>query len=201
MTKLIIFTAPSGTGKSTIIKELFKRLPEYNFHFSISATSRAPRGSERNGVEYYFITPDEFRQNIKEDRFIEYEEVYKDTYYGTLKTEVDKRLENKENLIFDIDVAGAMNIKKQYKDRALALFIMPPSIETLRQRLEDRATDAPKVIEMRLAKAEKEMSQAKKFDKIITNDDLETCCKEVVEVIKDFIGEPEKEEDTEEDEK
>ncbi|MFC4665532.1 guanylate kinase [Falsiporphyromonas endometrii] len=201
MTKLIIFTAPSGTGKSTIIKELFKRLPEYNFHFSISATSRAPRGSERNGVEYYFISPDEFRQNIKEDRFIEYEEVYKDTYYGTLKTEVDKRLENKENLIFDIDVAGAMNIKKQYKDRALALFIMPPSIETLRQRLEDRATDAPKVIEMRLAKAEKEMSQAKKFDKIITNDDLETCCKEVVEVIKDFIGEPEKEEDTEEDEK
>lgn len=198
MTKLIIFTAPSGTGKSTIIKELLKRLPEYNFHFSISATSRAPRGSERNGVEYYFISPEEFKQGIKDDKFVEYAQVYKDTYYGTLKSEVDKRLDNHENLIFDIDVAGAKNIKKKYGDRALALFVMPPSIEVLRQRLENRATDAPKVIEMRLAKAEQEMSKAKEFDKIITNDNLEVCCDEVVEVVKEFLGDPEPEEESEE---
>ena len=150
--KLIIFSAPSGSGKSTIIQSLLNR--DLNLSFSISATSRAPRGTEKNGVEYYFITPDEFRERIANDEFLEYEEVYKDRYYGTLKAQVEKQLEAGQNVVFDVDVVGGCNIKKFYGDRALSLFIQPPCVEELRRRLIGRGTDAPEVIEHRVAKAE-----------------------------------------------
>ena len=144
--KLLIFSAPSGSGKSTIINWLMQEHPELNMHFSISCTSRAPRGQEQNGVEYFFLTPDEFREKIQNDEFVEYEEVYTDRYYGTLKSQVEKQLAAGENVVFDVDVHGAMNIKKAYGDRALSLFIQPPSIEELRRRLNGRGTDAPEVI-------------------------------------------------------
>ena len=150
--KLVIFAAPSGSGKSTIINSIMADggAEELNLHFSISATSRAPRGEEKNGVEYFFLTPDEFRQKIANDEFIEYEEVYTDKFYGTLKSQVDKQLAEGENVVFDVDVNGAMNIKKIYGNRALSIFIQPPSIEELRRRLEGRATDAPEVIDQRI---------------------------------------------------
>lgn len=183
--KLIIFSAPSGSGKSTIINYLLKQ--NLNLHFSISATSRAPRGTEQNGVEYYFLSPEEFRTRIAAGDFLEYEEVYTDKYYGTLKSEVDRILNERNNVIFDVDVVGGCNIKKQYGDRALSVFIQPPCIETLRQRLEGRGTDTPEVIECRIAKAEYEMSFANKFDVILVNDDLETAQKEALFVVKNFI--------------
>ena len=166
--KLIIFSAPSGSGKSTIINFLLKQ--NLNLHFSISATSRAPRGTEKDGVEYYFLTPDEFRARIAAGDFLEYEEVYTDKYYGTLKSEVERRLMSGDNVIFDVDVVGGCNIKKFYGDRALSVFIQPPSIEDLRSRLEGRGTDAPEVIESRIAKAEFELGFADKFDVIVVND-------------------------------
>lgn len=183
--KLIIFSAPSGSGKSTIINYLLKQ--NLNLHFSISATSRAPRGTEKNGIEYYFLSPEEFRTRIAAGDFLEYEEVYTDKYYGTLKSEVDRILHEGNNVIFDVDVVGGCNIKKQYGDRALSVFIHPPCIETLRQRLEGRGTDTPEVIEYRIAKAEYEMSFANKFDVILVNDDLETAQKEALFVVKNFI--------------
>ena len=152
MSKLIIFSAPSGSGKSTIINYLLAQ--HLNLAFSISATSRAPRGTERDGVEYFFLTPDEFRRRIEAGEFLEYEEVYKDRFYGTLKSQVEKQLADGQNVIFDVDVVGGCNIKQFYGDRALSVFIQPPSIEELRHRLEGRGTDAPEVIESRLAKAE-----------------------------------------------
>lgn len=184
--KLIIFSAPSGSGKSTIINYLLKQ--NLNLHFSISATSRAPRGTEQDGVEYYFLSPEEFRTRIAAGDFLEYEEVYTDKYYGTLKSEVDRILNEGKNVIFDVDVVGGCNIKKQYGDRALSVFIQPPCIATLRQRLEGRGTDAPEVIECRIAKAEYEMSFANKFDVILVNDDLETAQQEALLVIKNFIN-------------
>lgn len=183
--KLIIFSAPSGSGKSTIINYLLKQ--NLNLHFSISATSRAPRGAEKDGVEYYFLSPEEFRTRIAAGDFLEYEEVYTDKYYGTLKSEVDRILNEGNNVIFDVDVVGGCNIKKQYGDRALSVFIQPPCVTTLRQRLEGRGTDAPEVIECRIAKAEYEMSFANKFDVIVVNDDLDTAQKEALSVIKNFI--------------
>lgn len=184
--KLLIFSAPSGSGKSTIINWLMQEHPELNMHFSISCTSRAPRGQEQNGVEYFFLTPDEFREKIQNDEFVEYEEVYQDRYYGTLKSQVEKQLAAGENVVFDVDVHGAMNIKKAYGDRALSLFIQPPSVEELRRRLNGRGTDAPEVIEQRIARAEYELGFADKFDTVVINDDLETAKAEAYKAISDF---------------
>ena len=158
-----------------------------NLHFSISATSRPPRGKEQHGVEYYFLTPDEFRKRIADGDFLEYEEVYKDRYYGTLKQQVDAQLEKGENVVCDVDVLGGQNIKKHYGQQALSLFIQPPSIEVLRQRLEGRGTDAPEVINDRIARAEFELSFAPKFDKVIINDDLQTAQQEALRIVKDFL--------------
>lgn len=184
--KLIIFSAPSGSGKSTIINYLLQQ--DLNLAFSISATSRPPRGEEKHGVEYFFLSPDEFRQRIANDEFLEYEEVYKDRYYGTLKAQVEKQLEAGQNVVFDVDVVGGCNIKKFYGDRALSLFIQPPCVEELRRRLVGRGTDDPEVIEHRISKAEYELSFSCKFDKVIINDDLETAKAEALEVIKEFLS-------------
>lgn len=185
--KLIIFSAPSGSGKSTIINKL---MSEYGLRgrFSISATSRKPRGSERDGVEYYFLSEEDFRKRIGEGDFLEYEEVYPGCFYGTLRSEVDRTLARGENVILDIDVQGGLNVKKIYGDRALTLFIQPPSIERLRERLEQRGTDAPEVIERRLAKAETELSFAPKYDAIVVNDDLEEACQAAARVVEDFLS-------------
>lgn len=187
MSKLIIFSAPSGSGKSTIINRLMKR-SELNLHFSISATSRQPRGQERHGVEYFFLSPEEFRQRIEADEFLEYEEVYTDRYYGTLKSQVDNQLEAGDNVVFDVDVHGGCRIKEYYRERALSIFIQPPSIEELRNRLVGRATDSTEVIEQRIARAEYELSFAPKFDKTIVNDDLEKAVEETLTAIKEFIN-------------
>lgn len=185
--KLIIFSAPSGSGKSTIINKL---MSEYGLQgrFSISATSRKPRGSEQDGVEYYFLSEEDFRRRISEGDFLEYEEVYPGCFYGTLRSEVDRTLARGENVILDIDVQGGLNVKKIYGDRALTLFIQPPSIERLRERLERRGTDAPEVIERRLAKAETELSFAPKYDAVVVNDDLEEACRDAARVIEDFLS-------------
>ena len=183
--KLIIFSAPSGSGKSTIINYLLTQ--NLNLSFSISATSRAPRGTEQNGVEYFFLTPEEFKQRIANNEFLEYEEVYKDCFYGTLKAQVEKQLAAGQNVIFDVDVVGGCNIKKFYGDRALSVFIQPPSLEELRKRLTGRGTDAPEVIESRLAKATFELSYAEKFDVVIVNDNLEKAQAEALKTIRDFI--------------
>ena len=184
--KVIIFSAPSGSGKSTIIGRLMAH-EELNMAFSISCTSRQPRGTERDGVEYFFVTPDEFRRKIENDEFLEYEEVYKDRYYGTLKSQVERQLEAGENVVLDVDVKGACNIKQFYGDRALALFIQPPSLDELRRRLEGRGTDAPSVIEDRLARAEFELGFASKFDKVIVNDDLDRAVSKALEAVKKFV--------------
>ena len=194
--KLIIFSAPSGSGKSTIINYLLTQ--NLNLAFSISATSRAPRGTEQNGVEYFFLTPEEFKQRIANNEFLEYEEVYKDRFYGTLKAQVEKQLAAGQNVIFDVDVVGGCNIKKFYGDRALSVFIQPPSIEELRKRLTPsieelrkrltgRGTDAPEVIESRLAKATFELDYADKFDVVIVNDDLEKAKAEALQTIRHFL--------------
>ncbi|MBQ4041332.1 MAG: guanylate kinase [Prevotella sp.] len=186
--KLIIFAAPSGSGKSTIINWLMQEHPELNMHFSISCTSRAPRGTEQHGVEYFFLTPEEFRAKIANDEFVEYEEVYADRYYGTLKSQVEKQLEQGENVVFDVDVHGAMNIKKAYGSQAISVFIQPPSIEELRRRLNGRATDAPEVIEQRIERAEYELSFAPKFDTVVVNDDLQEAKENALQKIAQFLG-------------
>ena len=186
MAKLIIFSAPSGSGKSTIINYLLKQ--NLNLAFSISATSRPPRGTEQHGVEYFFLSPEEFRQRIANDEFLEYEEVYEDRFYGTLKAQVERQLEAGQNVVFDVDVVGGCNIKQYYGNRALSIFIQPPSIEELRKRLEGRGTDAPEVIEDRLAKASYELTFASKFDKVVVNDDLEKAQAETLEVLKEFLN-------------
>ena len=155
--------------------------------FSISATSRAPRGSEQNGVEYYFLTPDEFRAKIANNEFIEYEEVYKDNFYGTLKSEVERIRENGLNVVFDVDVVGGVNIKNIFGDEALSMFIMPPSVEELRKRLVGRNTDSAETIEKRLAKAEYEIGFAEKFDKVVINDNLDEAKTEALSIIKEFV--------------
>ena len=168
--KLIIFSAPSGSGKSTIINYLLEK--DLDLTFSISATSRMPRGEEKHGVEYYFHTPQEFKEKIKNNEFLEYEEVYTDCFYGTLKSEVQRILQEGKNVIFDVDVVGGCNIKAYFGDRALSIFIQPPSIEELEKRLISRATDSPEVIQRRIEKAKYELSFAPQFDTIIINDDL-----------------------------
>lgn len=184
--KLVIFSAPSGSGKSTIINYLLEK--DLNLTFSISATSRQPRGKERHGVEYYFHTPQEFRSRIEKDDFLEYEEVYADCFYGTLKSEVQRILQEGKNVIFDVDVVGGCNIKKQYGDRALSLFIQPPSIEELEKRLIQRGTDSPEVIQRRLEKAKYELSFAPQFDTVIINDDLKKAQEEAYQKVQAFLS-------------
>ena len=186
--KLLIFSAPSGSGKSTIVNFLMQEHPELNMHFSISCTTRAPRGTEKNGVEYFFLSPEEFKAKIAEGAFVEYEEVYTDRFYGTLKSQVENQINNGENVVFDVDVKGGCNLKKIFGSEALSVFVQPPSVEELRRRLVGRATDAPEVIEQRLAKAEEELTYAPKFDVIIVNDDLETAKAEALKIIGDFLG-------------
>ena len=157
-------------------------------YFSISCTSRAPRGTEQNGVEYFFISPEEFREKIQNDEFLEYEEVYHDRFYGTLKQQVERQRNDGQNVVFDVDVKGGINIKKYYGDEALSLFIQPPSVEELRKRLEGRGTDTPEAIQERLDKAEYELTFAPQFDKVVVNDDLETAKQEALQIVKAFLG-------------
>ncbi len=185
--KLVIISAPSGTGKSTIVSWLMKEHPELKLAFSISCTSRAPRGTEKNGVEYFFLTPEEFREKIQNDEFLEYEEVYENRFYGTLKAQVERQLEAGQNVVFDVDVKGGINIKKFYGERAMSLFIQPPSVEELRRRLEGRGTDTPEAIEDRLAKAEYEMTFAPQFDHIVVNDNLETAKQDTLKLVAEFL--------------
>ena len=186
--KLIIFSAPSGSGKSTIVNWLMQEHPELKLYFSISCTSRDPRGTEQNGVEYFFLTPEEFKAKIQNDEFLEYEEVYQDRFYGTLKAQVERQREAGQNVVFDVDVKGGVNIKKYYGDEALSLFIQPPSVDELRRRLTGRGTDTPEAIQERLAKAEYELTFASQFDKVVVNDDLETAKQEALQTIKGFLN-------------
>ena len=185
--KLLIFSAPSGSGKSTIINWLMQH-PDLHLAFSVSCTSRAPRGTEQNGVEYFFLTPEEFRERIANNEFLEYEEVYKDRFYGTLKQQVENQLQKGENVVFDLDVKGGCNIKRFYGDRALSIFIQPPSIDALRQRLVGRATDAPEVIEDRLARASYELTFAPQFDRVVVNDDLDKAKAETLAIVREFLN-------------
>lgn len=185
--KLIIVSAPSGSGKSTIVNWLMGEHPELKLVFSVSCTSRPPRGQEQDGVEYYFLSPEEFRRKIDNGEFLEYEEVYHDRFYGTLKEQVEEKRKRGKNVVFDVDVKGGINIKKHYGKRALSIFIQPPSIDELRRRLEKRGTDTPEAIAERIAKAEYEMSFAPQFDRILINDDLETALKEALEVVGGFL--------------
>ena len=183
--KLIIFSAPSGSGKCTIINYLMEQ--GLNLHFSISATNRPPRGTEQNGVEYFFLSPEEFRQRIAAGEFLEYVEVYEGRFYGTLKSQVDSQLAQGQNVVCDIDVLGAERIKSVYGPQALSLFIQPPSIEALRERLEGRGTDSPEVINDRLARATYELSFAPKFDAVVINDDLATAQADALRVVSQFL--------------
>lgn len=185
--KLVIFSAPSGSGKSTIVSYLMKEHPELNLAFSVSATTRAPRGTEKNGVEYLFLSEEEFRKKIANDEFLEHEEVYPGRFYGTLKEQVERQTDKGENVVFDVDVKGGCNIKKFYGNRALSIFIQPPSIEELRRRLIHRATDAPEVIEQRLNKAAYELTFADKFDHVVVNDDLQKAEAETLKLVTDFL--------------
>ena len=185
--KLIIISAPSGSGKSTIVNWLMQEHPELRLYFSISCTSRPPRGTEQNGVEYFFLTPEEFKSKIQNDEFLEHEEVYPGRYYGTLKAQVERQQEAGQNVVFDVDVKGGINIKKYYGDEALSLFIQPPSVEELRRRLTGRGTDTAEAIEERLAKAEYELTFAPQFDHVIVNDDLETAKQEALQTVARFL--------------
>lgn len=190
--KVLIVSAPSGSGKSTIVNFLMKEHPEFRLAFSVSATSRPPRGQEQDGVDYYFLSAEEFRRHIEADDFLEYEEVYEGRFYGTLKSQVEEKLATGKNVVFDVDVKGGINIKKYYGEAALSVFIQPPSVEALRERLIGRNTDEMGQIEQRLAKAEYEMSFASQFDRILVNDNLEVAKQEAVALLNDFLAEPEK---------
>ena len=185
--KLLIVSAPSGSGKSTIVNYLMNEHPEFRLAFSVSATSRPPRGNEQDGVDYYFLSPEEFRSHINADDFLEFEEVYENRFYGTLKNQVEEKLAAGMNVVFDVDVKGGINIKHYYGDKALSIFIQPPSVEVLRERLLRRATDEMAQIEQRLAKAEYEMSFAPQFDRIIVNDNLESAKQEAVRMLNEFL--------------
>jgi guanylate kinase len=187
MNKLIIFSAPSGSGKTTIVKHLLAIKP-LNLAFSISATSRAPRGEEQHGKEYYFLSAETFKKRIADNDFLEWEEVYKDFYYGTLKEEVERLWAMGKNIVFDIDVAGGLRIKKQFPKQTLAIFIQPPSIAVLEERLRARNTESDEKIAMRLAKAEQELAAAHQFDVIIKNDGLQKALDEAERIVTEFIN-------------
>lgn len=185
--KVIIFSAPSGAGKSTVVSHALKTFPQLSF--SVSATSRAPRGTEQDGVEYYFISAEDFRRRIDEDKFVEWQQVYSGSYYGTLKAEVERIWAEGKVIIFDVDVQGGYNLKKYFGERALSIFIQAPSVEVLRQRLNGRGTDTPEAIDMRVAKAAEEIAFAQgKFDYTLVNDDLATALSEAEKVIGDFLN-------------
>ena len=185
MGKLVIFSAPSGSGKTTIVRELLQRFPQ--FEFSISATSRQPRGKEQHGIDYYFLSTDEFRQRVERDEFVEWEEVYAGTCYGTLKSEVERIWAKGNVIVFDVDVMGGINLKRLFGDNACSIFIMPPSVEELERRLRGRGTDAEEVIAKRIAKAEFELSKATEFDFKVVNDDLQTAVDETAAIITNFL--------------
>ena len=185
MGKLVIFSAPSGSGKTTIVRELLKR---YDcFEFSISATSRQPRGQEQNGVDYYFMSNDEFKARVARDEFVEWEEVYAGTCYGTLKSELERIWAKGNTIFFDVDVMGGINLKRLFGEDACSVFIMPPSVEELERRLRGRGTDAEEVIQKRIAKAEFELSKAPEFDHVVINDVLEDAVNEVSAIISQFL--------------
>jgi len=183
--KLIIVSAPSGSGKSTLVRYLMEQ--GLNLAFSVSCTSRQPRGQEQHGVDYYFLSAEEFRERIANDEFLEYEEVYTDKFYGTLKSEVERLSAEGKTVVFDVDVKGGVNIKRFYGERALSLFIQPPSIEELSRRLHGRGTDTEEVIQQRLAKAEYELTFAPQFDQVIVNDQLEVAQQEILQVVSEFL--------------
>lgn len=185
--KCIIFSAPSGSGKSTIVQWLMTEHPELKLAFSISATSRPPRGTEQHGVEYFFLSPEEFRSRIARNEFLEYEEVYQDRFYGTLKEQVENQLMSGQNVVFDVDVKGGCNIKSYYGQRALSIFIQPPSVDELRRRLLNRGTDSMEQIEQRVDKAEYEMSFAPQFDSIVTNDNLDQAKEQTLDLLRKFL--------------
>jgi guanylate kinase len=180
-----VFSAPSGSGKTTLVQHLLSQsLP---LGFSISATSRAPRGKEQNGIDYHFMTPKEFQEKIQQDAFLEYEEVYQGLYYGTLLSELNRLWNQEKHILFDIDVIGGLNIKKKYPNNTLAIFVQPPSIKILEERLKKRATDSEETIQKRIQKAQMEIEYAPKFDTVLINKDLKTAKKEVVQVVRNFI--------------
>ena len=185
MNKVIIFSAPSGSGKTTLVKHCLEQFPE--LAFSISCTTRNPRGTEQNGIDYHFITPDEFRQKISENAFVEFEEVYTDKYYGTLKSEVERIWNEGKTVIFDVDVKGGISLKKYFGEQALSVFIMPPSIEELERRLVSRATDDAETIKTRVEKASEEMTFQDQFDQILVNTDLETAKLAIGNIVQQFI--------------
>jgi guanylate kinase len=185
--KLLVFSAPSGSGKTTIVKHLLS-IEELNLEFSISATSREARGDEENGKDYYFISLDEFKQHIKDGDFLEWEEVYRDNFYGTLKSEIERIWAKGKNVIFDIDVAGGLRIKRRYPTETLAVFVKPPSIDELKIRLKKRSTESEDKINMRIAKASVELATAPQFDMIIKNYDLDVAKQDAFLLVKEFIG-------------
>ena len=186
MGKIIIFSAPSGSGKTTIVKELLKRFSQ--FEFSISATSRKPRGEERDGVDYYFLSSEEFKRRVQEDAFVEWEEVYEGTCYGTLKSEMERIWSKGHVILFDVDVMGGINLKRIFGEDACSIFIMPPSVEVLRERLIGRGTDSAETIEKRVAKAEFEISKAEEFDNIVINDILADAVAETTKIVEEFLA-------------
>ena len=185
--KLIIFSAPSGSGKTTIVRHLLEQ-PELNLAFSVSAASRPRRGKEKNGEHYYFISISEFKQHIKNDDFLEWEEVYRDNFYGTLKSEVERLWAEGKNVIFDIDVAGGLRIKRKYPKETLAVFVKPPSVDELKIRLKKRSTESEDKINMRIAKASVELATAPQFDVVIKNYDLDVALNEAHELVANFVG-------------
>jgi guanylate kinase len=185
--KLIVFSAPSGSGKTTIVRHLLSH-PELNLAFSVSATSREPRGEEKHGEHYYFISLKEFKQHIKNDDFLEWEEVYRDNFYGTLKKEVERIWAEGKHVIFDIDVAGGLRIKKKFPEQTLAVFVKPPSIDELKIRLKKRKTESEDKINMRIAKASVELATAPQFDVVIKNTDLDTALEESYNLVADYVG-------------
>ncbi len=185
--KLIIFSAPSGSGKTTIVKHLLNQ-PELNLAFSISATSRPRRGKEKNNVNYYFMSVSQFKRHIKDGDFLEWEEVYRDNFYGTLKSEVERLWAEGKNVIFDIDVSGGLRIKKKFPEKTLAVFVKPPSVDELKIRLKKRSTESDDKINMRIAKASVELATAPQFDKIIKNYDLDVALDEAHKLVADFVG-------------
>ena len=184
--KLIVFSAPSGSGKTTIVKHLLEQ-PELNLEFSISAATRNPRDGEINGKDYYFISLEDFKKHIKHEDFVEWEEVYRDNFYGTLKSEVERIWALGKNVIFDIDVAGGLRIKKKFPEETLAVFVKPPSIDELKIRLKKRSTESEDKINMRIAKASVELATAPRFDTIIKNYDLDTAKQDAYNLVKEFI--------------